>query len=156
MTPLIVEQSRAIPVTVDAAFDATLMAPLPELMSHWYGPIPPIKAVREQSGSWGTPGQSRVLVLTGGGSAREVLTTVERPESFGYVLTEIHGPLAVLVGSVEGEWTFAPAGTGVSITWRWIIHPKSSFAVLLMPVFGRLWKGYARRALQRLSTFLVG
>lgn len=156
MRPLIVEQSQAIPVSVDAAFDRTLGVPLPELMSRWYGPIPPIRAVREQSGSWDTPGQSRVLMMTGGGSAREVLTTVERPRLFGYVLTEINGPLAALVGSVEGQWIFAPAGIGTSITWRWIIHPKSVCAVPLMPVFGRLWKGYARRALQKLSVLLVG
>ena len=94
MAPLAVEQSRTIPVLREEAFAKTLMAPLPELMSHWYGPLPPIKEVREQRGAWATPGQSRVLVLAGGGSAREVLTSVERPESFHYVLTEMTGPFA--------------------------------------------------------------
>jgi len=41
--------------------------PLPTLFKRWYGPIPPIKEVRDQSGDWDTVGQSRRIFLTGGG-----------------------------------------------------------------------------------------
>lgn len=159
MAPLVVEQSRVIPAVIEAAFDRTLSVSLPALMSRWYGPIPPIKAVREQTGSWDTAGRSRLLVLAGGGSARELLTSVKRPRSFGYTLSEIKGPLALLVSSVDGEWAFtAPAGAsaGTTVTWRWSIHPRSPLTAPLLPVFARLWKGNARRVLERLAGLLAG
>ena len=40
---------------------------------------------------------------------REELTSVDPPRSFGYRLTGIKGPMALLVGSVAGEWSFTPA-----------------------------------------------
>ena len=46
-----------------------------------------------------------------------------------------------------------PAGTGTNVTWRWTIHPRLTAPVL--PVFGRMWKGYARQALEELSAQLV-
>ena len=46
--PIIVEQSRAIPVVPAEAFAKTLPMALPTLFRRWYGPIPPIKAVRDQ------------------------------------------------------------------------------------------------------------
>ena len=49
---------------------------------------------------------------------REELTSVDPPRSFGYRLPT-SGPMAPLVGQVEGEWSFAPAGTGTEVTWRW-------------------------------------
>lgn len=106
--PLVVEQSQVVPVAPDAAFHGTLPIPLPEIFGRWYGPIPPIKEVRDQTGDWDTAGRSRTIVLAGGGSAREDLTSVDAPRSFGYRLTRIRGPMALLVDSVTGEWTFTP------------------------------------------------
>lgn len=100
--PLIVEQSRAIPVTPAEAFARTLPMPLPTLFHRWYGPIPPIKAVRDQTREWAEAGQTRTIALAGGGSMGETLT--------------------------------APG----------------------LPVFGRIWRGYARHALESLSDYLVG
>ena len=153
---VVVQQSRAIPVAVEDAFNRTLPLPLPEIFTHWYGPIPPIKAVREQSGDWDAAGQTRVVLMVGGGSAREELTHVDPPRSFKYTLSAIKGPLAALVGLVEGEWRFAPAGTGTEVTWQWVIHAKSGVTAPALPVLGRIWKGYARRALETLSDLLVG
>jgi Polyketide cyclase / dehydrase and lipid transport len=152
---LTVEQSREIPVSVDDAFGGTLPLPLPTLFRHWYGPIPPIKEVRGQSGDWNAVGQTRTVLLTGGGSMREELTGVDRPRSFGYTLSDITGPMSPLVRLVEGEWIFTATGTGTTVTWRWTIHPRSALAAPLVPVLGRLWKGYARRALEELSKQLV-
>lgn len=151
-----VEQSRDIPVGVDDAFHSTLLMPLPTLFRRWYGPIPPISRVLHQSGEWNNAGQSRTVVLTGGGTVREDLTHVDPPRKFGYTLSEIKGPLAPLVGLVDGEWQFEPAGTGTRVTWRWIIHPRSRLAAPALPVFGWLWRGYARQALEDLSARLVG
>jgi Polyketide cyclase / dehydrase and lipid transport len=153
---VVVEQSRAIPVAVEDAFNRTLPLPLPVIFSRWYGPIPPIKAVRDQTGEWDAAGQTRTVVMVGGGSMREELTSVEPPRSFGYVLSNIKGPMAPLVGSIEGKWSFTPTGTGTTVTWQWILHPRSGATAPALPVLGRIWKGYARRALETLSDLLVG
>ncbi|OBH37300.1 hypothetical protein A5692_00815 [Mycobacterium sp. E342] len=152
--PLVVEQSRVVPVAPDAAFHGTLPISLPEIFGRWYGPIPPIREVRDQTGDWDTAGRSRTIMLVGG-SAREDLTSVDAPRSFGYRLTGIHGPMALLVGSVTGEWTFTPAGDGTEITWRWTIYPKSPLSAPGLPLFGMLWKRYARRALGDLGEVLT-
>ncbi|OBI47543.1 hypothetical protein A5707_18890 [Mycobacterium kyorinense] len=155
-TPKVVERSRVVPMAVDDAFAGTLPVSLPALFRRWYGPIPPIKQVRDQTGEWNAAGQSRVVLLTGGGSMREQLTSVDPPWSFSYTLTDITGPMSPLVSKVEGEWLFAPAGAGSTVTWRWTIHPRSVLSAPLLPVFGLLWKGYARRALEELSAQLTG
>lgn len=129
--------------------------PLPTLFRRWYGPIPPIKEVRGQTGDWDAVGQSRIVVLVGGGSMREELTHFDPPRSFGYTLSEVKGPLSPLVGRVDGEWIFEPVGSGTNVTWRWTIHPRSGFTAPVLPVFGRLWRGYARQSLEELSNQLV-
>jgi hypothetical protein len=152
---LAVEQSRVIPVGVDDAYAGTLPLPLPTIFSHWYGPIPPIKEVRDQNGDWDAPGQTRVVLLTGGGSMHEELTSVDPPHSFGYALTQIAGPLGLLVGRADGKWVFTASGTATRVTWRWNIHARSVLTAPLLPVLGLLWKGYARKSLETLSAVLT-
>lgn len=153
---LTVEQSRAIAVTVEEAFAGTLPLPLPLLFRRWYGPIPPIKQVLGQTGVWEAAGQTRLVLLTGGGSMAEELTSVDQPRSFDYRLTDIKGPMAPLVRLVEGRWLFSPSGPGTTVTWRWVIHPRSVLAAPAIPVLGWLWKGYARRSLAQLAVLLEG
>lgn len=153
--PLVVGQSRAIPVSPADAFRRTAPIPLPSLFRRWYGPIPPIKEVRDQTGEWDAVGQSRTVLLAGGGSMREELTRFDPPHSFGYTLSDITGPLSPLVSAIDGEWVFDPAGTGTNVTWRWSIYPKSGLTRPALPVFGRIWRGYARQALEELSDQLV-
>lgn len=149
------EQSRVIPVDVDTAFRRTLSASLPTIFSRWYGPISPVRAVRDQSGDWANAGQTRTVVQVGGGSMREELTLVDAPKTFGYALTGVKGPLAPLVDHIDGEWLFAPTGTGTTVTWRWTIYPKSGAAGLAMPAFAILWRGFARQGLEQLSGELL-
>ncbi|MGU3497567.1 SRPBCC family protein [Mycobacterium sp. C31M] len=153
--PLVVEQSRAIPVVQDELFARLVPMPLPDLFRRWYGPIPPIKDTRDQTGDWDAIGQSRTVLLTGGGSMHEELTSYDPPRSFGYTLSQVTGALAPLVDHVDGVWLFDPAGTGTTVTWRWTIYPRSGVTALALPIFGRLWKGYARRSLEQLSDTLL-
>jgi hypothetical protein len=153
---LAVEQSRVIPVSVEKAFDGTLPLPLTRIFSHWYGPIGPIKEVRDQTGEWDTAGQTRVVMLTPSGSFHEELTSLNPPHSFGYALTGITGPLGLLVGRADGQWRFAASGSATEVTWRWNIHARSALTAPLLPALGMLWKGYARRSLETLSTLLTG
>jgi hypothetical protein len=152
--PLTVEQSHVLLVDVREAYDGTLPLPLPTLFRRWYGPIPPIRAVLSQSGDWDAVGRTRTVVLTGGGSMREELTRVDPPHVFGYTLSDIRGPLSPLVSKVDGEWLFAPSGSGTTVTWRWTIHPRTRLAAPALPLFGWLWHGYARRALDELGRLL--
>ena len=152
---LVVDQSRTIPLGQKDVFRDMVPMPLPQLFRRWYGPIPPIKEVRGQTGDWDSVGQSRTVVLVGGGSMLEQLTQFDPPHSFGYTLSEIKGPLSPLVGRVDGVWMFEPFGSGTNVTWRWTIHPRSGLTAPLLPVFGKLWKGYARQSLEALSKQLV-
>ncbi len=152
---LAVEQSAVIPVSVEKAFAATLPLPLPTIFSHWYGPIGPIKEVRDQTGDWDAPGQTRVVMLSPRGSFHEELTSLDPPHSFGYALTGITGPLALLVGRADGEWRFARGGDATTVTWRWNIHARSALTAPLLPALGLLWKGYARKSLETLSALLT-
>ncbi|HET9564751.1 MAG TPA: SRPBCC family protein [Mycobacterium sp.] len=153
--PLVVDQSRTIPLSQKDVFRDMVPMPLPQLFRRWYGPIPPIKEVRGQTGDWDSVGHSRTVVLVGGGSMLEQLTQFDPPHSFGYTLSDIKGPLSPLVGRVDGVWMFEPFGSGTNVTWRWTIHPRSGLTAPLLPVFGKLWKGYARQSLEELSKQLV-
>jgi Polyketide cyclase / dehydrase and lipid transport len=153
---LAVQQSRVIPVSVDDAFAGTLPIPLTTIFSRWYGPIPPVAEVREQEGEWGIAGQTRVVAFKGGGGMHEELTSVDPPRSFGYVITGITGPLGLLVGRAEGEWTFTPSGSATTVTWHWNIYAASALTAPLLPVLGVLWKGYARQSLEALAATLTG
>ncbi|MCV7102012.1 SRPBCC family protein [Mycobacterium palustre] len=152
---LVVDESRVVPVPAELAFHRTLPAPLPEIFKRWHGPFPPIKAVSQQTGAWDAAGQTRTVHMVGGGSVREELTSVDPPRSFGYRLGDVKGPMALLVDHVVGEWIFEPVPGGTRVTWRWDIHAKSRVSGLALPLFGRLWKGYARQVLEDLSATLT-
>ena len=74
---------------------------------------------------------------------------------FGYEIGDVTGGLKPLVSTVEGRWAFAPAGTGVRVTWAWTLHPLNAGSSLAMPLFGRLWHGYARQALEQIEGLLL-
>jgi hypothetical protein len=154
MATITVEQSRAIPIEVERAFDMTLPMPLTAVFSRRYVLLPPVKEVRGQDGVWGQVGQSRTVVTTDGGTMRELLTDVDAPHSFSYRLSDISGPLRPLVDSIDGRWEFAMKGTGTLITWRWILHPKG-LGARFMPPITLMWRGYARQALELLSEYLL-
>jgi hypothetical protein len=154
MATITVEQSRAIPIGLQQAFDVTLPMPLTAIFSRRYGLLPPIKEVRGQDGVWGQVGQTRTVVTTDGGTMRELLTEVDAPHSFSYLLSDISGPMRPLVDSIDGRWEFATQGTGTLITWRWTLHPKG-LGAYIMPLITLMWRGYARQALELLSEQLL-
>jgi hypothetical protein len=94
-------------------------------------------------------------VLADGGTMREELTSVTEHEEFRYRITDVTGPMKLLVGSLDGRWSFEPAGTGVRVTWAWTVHPASALGEVAMPAFGWLWKGYARQALETIEALLL-
>jgi len=149
--PVVTSYSRVFPVPVEAAFDRVLPTPLPELFHRRYGPIPPIKSVEGQDGTWGTVGQTRTIRTSDGGSMREELTRVDRPSAFGYTISNVTGPMKPLVGEVHGLWSFDAADGGTRITWQWTIFPKSAIARPLMGPFCALWRRYADRSFDEIG-----
>lgn len=147
--------SRTFPSGVKRAFDEVMAVELNRIFDQRYLAIPPIKAIRGQTGPWRTPGQTRTIVLTGGGSMREELREVSPSKRFGYHLSEITGPMKALAHAVDGTWEFEKAGTGVRITWRWTVHPRGRVGALAMPAFRRMWQGSARLAFDNLERLLV-
>jgi len=154
MATVTLSQSRAVPVPVDEAFDRVLAHPLTEIFRRRWLAIPPVKEVRDQTGEWGTVGQTRTIVTADGGTVLETLTSNDRPHSFGYTISEIRGPMKPLVASADGLWTFEPAGTGTRITWTWLLTPTAAGRVA-MPAFGAMWRGYARQALEEVEGILL-
>ena len=154
--PYAVSSSRAVPVPVDEAYLHTLRLPLTEMFARRYLAIPRIVRVDQlDPGAWGTIGQRRTIQLAGGGSMLETLTRCDEPDAFGYEITGLHGALSLLVDRIEGTYAFVKAGTGTRVTWSWLLHPKGRFGATVMPVFGRMWAGYARQALEELERSLV-
>lgn len=156
MSGYTVSASRSVPAELERSFDVVLTEPLPRIFSRRYGPFGPVSEVRDQSGDpWGTVGQSRRIVLSDGGAVTEELTRVDRPTVFAYRLSEVKGPLKAFVSTIAGEWRFEAAGTGTRITWTWVLEPASSVSRYALPVLARLWRGYARQALEEVEKILV-
>lgn len=85
----------------------------------------------------------------------ETLTRLDPPHSFGYTIDAVGGPITALVGSAEGRWAFEPVGTGTRVTWSWQVEPANAVASVLMPVFGRMWDGFARQGFEQIEALLV-
>ena len=149
-------ESRHVPIGQADAFDRLIALPLPALFSHWHGPFPPIRETREAPPVWGSVGQTRRIVLADGATALETLTSVDRPRSFGYTLTELTGALRLVVELVEGRWSVGEAAAGSVITWEWAVHPRGRIGAVMTPALSRFWHGYARKGLEQLEHSLAG
>lgn len=147
--------SRTYPAGVARAFDTTLATPLPYLFAHRYAAIPPVQQVVLDQEAWDAVGCTRTIVLGDGGTLHETLTEVDRPHTFAYRLTDVTGPMSLLVTSVDGRFAFEHAGTGVRVTWSWVVHPRGTVGRAAMPLFERMWNPYARTALARLEDVLI-
>ncbi|NNG41210.1 SRPBCC family protein [Flexivirga sp. ID2601S] len=146
-SPLDVSASVLVPADPERAFRDVLVAPLPQLFAKRHLALPPIKEVRGQQGVWGTVGQTRTIVLADGGTMREELVSVESPTAFSYHIGDITGALRPLAGGVDGRWSFTPRGAETQVTWAWRVYPRMALSSIALPVFGRMWQGYADKAL---------
>lgn len=121
-----VEASQLVRTDPERAFDQLIAMPLPTIFVNRYAAFPSIREVCDGPEVWGEVGQTRTIVLGDGKTLRETMTSLDRPNSFGYVLDELTGPLRPFVRTVQGRWTVTAEGEGARITWaersiRW--HP---------------------------------
>ena len=144
-----------VSVEPDVAFDRLMSVRLTDVFNRRYAALPAVTDVTDQPDDWGLVGQTRTIVLADGGRLRETLTDVERPRSFAYRLDGIEGPLRHFVHTIDGVWTVTAQDGGSCIGWAWTFYPKASPARLTTSVIGRMWMGYADRALTELEAILT-
>ena len=135
---------------IDAAtaYATVSQAPLPEVFAQRSGPFPPVVDVTEQVGEWAREvGQSRRIHTSDGGSVLETLTEVDAPHTFAYRLSEIAGPMKLLVGGLDGRWSCTPEGDGTRVAWTWDVDASIFLTAPLLPVLRAFWKPYAAHAL---------
>ena len=151
-----VEESRTVAVPLEAAYDETIVVPLPDIFGHRHLAMPPVVRVEGQDGAWGrTLGQTRTIRTSDRGALRETLTELDRPHRFGYRIDRVRGPMRPLVRHLDGAWAFEPDGAGTRITWSWEITPTSPLTAPVVALVGRMWHGYARQALGTLESILT-
>jgi hypothetical protein len=154
-----VEATRLVAVAPEVAFAGLLAAPQEQVFVHRFAAFPAIRQVVDAPEEWGTVGQSRTIVLADSGRLHQTITSIDPPRAYTYRLDQIQGTLRPFVRSVDGAWTVTPEGDGSRVGWSWTMHPKAhsvaSPARLTMTVLGRMWKGYADRALAELELILT-
>jgi Polyketide cyclase / dehydrase and lipid transport len=112
------------------------------------GIIPAVVEVRDQTGNWDTPGQTRQLMLSDGGWVVETIMNVEPYGFFAYNLTQFQKVFGMLVHHARAEWTFTKVQGGTTIHWKYTYFPKSAAARLPLALIVRLaWGPYMRRVL---------
>lgn len=150
-----VERSRLISVEPGVAFDGLMNVALTDVFVRRYAALPAVTGVTDQPADWGVVGHTRTIELADGGRLRETLTDIDRPHSFAYRLDRMEGPLRHFVHTIDGVWTISPEDGGVRVGWAWTFYPKASPARLTTSVIGRMWMGYADRALSELEAILT-
>ena len=112
-----------------------------------FGPLPAVVEVRDQTGAWDAPGQSRTLVLSDGGSVVEHTRIVDRPGFFAYELTDFQKLFKLLVDHARAEWTFTEVEGGTLVSWSYefFSRPRWGWAVRL--IVARAWEPYMRQVL---------
>ncbi len=149
------EKSCTFPVSVEAAYRCVLLAPLPQIFGRRYWAIAPIVGVTGQEGEWGsTVGQTRTIKMSDGGNMLETLTVIDQPIRFGYTISNVKGMLKLLVVAASGSWAFEPDGDGTRVTWSWEVTPTKIIGRAAMPVFARLWSGFAGQAMEEIDKIL--
>ena len=146
-----VSESATLAVPPDVAYDALLAAPLEEILGFRTGLIPAITGCSGQDGPWGTVGQTRVIETSDGGQLLETLVHAQRPTDYRYRISEVRGPMRLVVSGIDGRFAFEAAGAGTRVTWSWDLHPTSVVTRLGMPVFAFFWHRSARKMFDRLT-----
>jgi hypothetical protein len=147
--PVVVVVMASTAAEPEAAFDTIAPIDLAAVFDRFLF-VPGVRGVRDQTGSWDTPGRTRIVVLSDGSEVPERLTMVDRPRAFAYRLGPFPRPLGLLVAHADGDWAFAPdARGGTAIRWAYRFSAQPGRRTIVAMILAPLWRGYARRALER-------
>jgi hypothetical protein len=112
------------------------------------GLLPAVLEVRDQTGKWDAPGQTRQLMLSDGGWVVEHTTNVEPYGFFAYNLTDFQKIFGKLVWMARAEWTFTEVAGGTNIRWSYTFYPKNAGAKPVLALIVKLlWGPYMHKVL---------
>ncbi|NEM91610.1 SRPBCC family protein [Galbitalea soli] len=111
------------------------------------GPLPAVVEVRDQTGAWDAPGQTRRLLLSDGGWVIEHTEVVDRPHTFAYRLSDFQKLFGAIVEGARAEWTFSEVAGGTLIDWSYTFLPRRGAGPLVGAIVRVLWGPYMRRVL---------
>jgi hypothetical protein len=109
--------------------------------------VPAVLEVRNQTGEWDAPGQTRQLMLSDGGWVIEHTKVVEPSALFAYELTDFQKVFGVLVEFARAEWVYSPEGDGTRIRWTYTFHARRGAGLALTAIVRLAWAPYMRRVL---------
>jgi hypothetical protein len=114
-----------------------------------FGPLPATIEVRDQTGPWDAPGQTRQLILSDGGYVIEHLKLVERPSRFSYELTDFQKLFGKLVSGARAQWEFTAVPGGTRIRWTYTFHPfpQPVARVVVGAIVKLFWGPYMKKVL---------
>ena len=112
------------------------------------GLLPAVTEIRDQSGPWDGPGQTRKLMLSDGGWVIEHITNVQPHGFFAYNLTDFQRIFKRLVDHARAEWTFTEVDGGTRIHWSYTFFPLNAAArPVLSLIVTLLWAPYMKKVL---------
>jgi hypothetical protein len=139
-----------------ALFDWFIPIPLPRILLK-YGPIPSVTSTTGQTGPWDVVGNSRVVHLADGHTARESVTGYQRSSYFAYRVSDFDNFLGRLATDAGGRWWFTDGPNGsTDITWTYTFNARNRLAgITLLPIVKIFWRGYMRQTITTLSELAV-
>jgi hypothetical protein len=115
------------------------------------GLLPGVLEVRNQTGNWDRPGQTRQLMLSDGGWVVEHTMNVEPYGFFAYNLTDFQKIFGKLVHHARAEWTFTEVAGGTTIHWSYTFFPLNTAAKpALALIIKLLWGPYMKKVLPKI------
>ena len=115
------------------------------------GFLPGVIEVRNQTGNWDQPGQTRQLLLSDGGWVVEHTMNVEPYGFFAYNLTDFQKIFGKLVDHARAEWTFTEVAGGTTIHWSYTFFPLNAGAKpVLALIIKLLWGPYMKKVLPKI------
>jgi Polyketide cyclase / dehydrase and lipid transport len=115
-----------------------------------FGPLPAVKEVLDQKGTWNKVGSTRRLLLSDWGHVREKITDANSPTFFAYDSHDFQKIFGHLVYGSRAEWSFTAVAGGTSIHWNYSFHPRPKMTPAVEVIVGVFWAPYMRKVLRKI------
>jgi uncharacterized protein YndB with AHSA1/START domain len=114
------------------------------------GPIPALRRITANIPS--AVGSTRTVESSDGSIMTERITAFDAPHRHAYTLSGLRPPLAWLARGGDAEWTFASAGDGTRVSWRYAFTLTSAVAwPIAAPLLHIFMRGAMRRCLAAMA-----